>query len=115
MTVSKTLSQFLQEPKKSHSEAAVRVVKYVKRGPGLGIMLSRTKSNNLSVFCDVDWAMCPNTRKSVSGFLIKYEESLILWKSKKQSIASKSSTEVEYRSMASDISELVWVAALLKE
>nr|XP_016491182.1 PREDICTED: uncharacterized mitochondrial protein AtMg00810-like [Nicotiana tabacum] len=68
--------------KKSHWEAAVRVVKYIKRESGLGILLSSTRSNKLSIFCDADWASCPNTRKSMFGFLIKYEESLISWKSK---------------------------------
>jgi len=35
-----TLSQFLQDPKKSHMEAALRVVRYLKNQPGLGILLS---------------------------------------------------------------------------
>uniref|UniRef100_A0A3Q7GZU3 GAG-pre-integrase domain-containing protein n=1 Tax=Solanum lycopersicum TaxID=4081 RepID=A0A3Q7GZU3_SOLLC len=35
-----TLSQFLQQPKKSHWDAAMRIIRYVKRQPGLGILMS---------------------------------------------------------------------------
>lgn len=57
-----TLSQFLHQPKKSHWEAAIRAMRYVKREPGLEILLSSHKTNKLSVFCDADWASCPYTR-----------------------------------------------------
>ena len=109
-----TLSQFLQQPKRSHWEAVIRVMKYVKREPGLAILLSSTRANKLSVFCDADWVSCPNTRKSVSGFLVKHGSSLISWKSKKQKV-SRSSAEAKYRSMANAISEVVWITTLLKE
>jgi len=110
-----TLSLFLQQPKKSHWDATVRVMKYIKREPALGILLSSQVSNSLTVFCDSDWASCPNTRKSVSGFLVKHGSSLISWKSKKQSVVSRISAEAEYRSMANAVSEVVWLTALLKE
>ncbi|XP_019248477.1 PREDICTED: uncharacterized protein LOC109227736 [Nicotiana attenuata] len=106
-----TLSQFLPSPKRSHWEAALRVVRYVKREPGMSILLSSNSSNTLSVYCDADWASCPNTRKSVSDFIVKYGESLLSWKSMKQNTVSKSSAEAEYRSMASATLEVVWLAA----
>uniref|UniRef100_A0A3Q7GEW2 Reverse transcriptase Ty1/copia-type domain-containing protein n=1 Tax=Solanum lycopersicum TaxID=4081 RepID=A0A3Q7GEW2_SOLLC len=84
-----TLSQFLQNPKKSPWEAALRVMRYIKREPGLGILLSSKSSNKISVYCDADWASCPNTRRSVSGFIIKHGETLLSWKSKKQNVVSK--------------------------
>uniref|UniRef100_A0A3Q7EXY0 Reverse transcriptase Ty1/copia-type domain-containing protein n=1 Tax=Solanum lycopersicum TaxID=4081 RepID=A0A3Q7EXY0_SOLLC len=109
------LSQFLQQPKKTHRDAAAKVMKYIKREPGLGILLSNRQSNKLSVYCDADWASCPNTRRLVSGFLINHGETLLSWKSKKQSIVSRSSAEAEYWSMANAVSELVWIIAMLKE
>ncbi|XP_015168416.1 uncharacterized mitochondrial protein AtMg00240-like [Solanum tuberosum] len=78
-----TLSQFLQCPKKSHMEAALKVVRYIKREPAMGVLMSSKKERELIAFCDADWAACPNTRRSVTGFLIKHGESLISWKSKK--------------------------------
>lgn len=72
-----TLSQFMQ---RSHMEAAQRVVKYVKGQPGQGILLSTIKENTITAYCDADSATCPLTRKSVTGFFIKYGESLVSWK-----------------------------------
>jgi len=99
----------MQAPKKSHWDAAIRVVKYLKQQPGLGIMMSSDGVDSLSCFCDADWAACPNTRRSVTGFLIKFGKSLVSWKSKKQHTVSRSSAEAEYRSLAAATSEIVWL------
>ncbi|XP_070019361.1 uncharacterized mitochondrial protein AtMg00810-like [Nicotiana sylvestris] len=87
----------------------------IKRELGLGILLSSQNSSEINVFCDADWTSCPNIRKSVSGYQIKLGESPVSSKSKKQNTLSKSSAEAEYRSMASAVSKVVWLAALLKE
>nr|XP_016486776.1 PREDICTED: uncharacterized mitochondrial protein AtMg00810-like [Nicotiana tabacum] len=58
---------------------------------------------------------CPYTRKSVTGYLIKIRESLISWKSKKQTTIFRSSAEAEYRSLASTVAELTWLLGLMKE
>uniref|UniRef100_A0A3Q7HMW4 Reverse transcriptase Ty1/copia-type domain-containing protein n=1 Tax=Solanum lycopersicum TaxID=4081 RepID=A0A3Q7HMW4_SOLLC len=51
------LSQFMQHPKVSHWEAALRVVRYIKKSPGLGVMLRRdTGVTKLTGYCDSDWA-----------------------------------------------------------
>ncbi|XP_019241201.1 PREDICTED: uncharacterized protein LOC109221191 [Nicotiana attenuata] len=78
-----TPSQFMQAPKQSHLEAAYRVVRYVKNEHGLGILMSAIGDMTLSAYRDADWASCPNSRKSVIGYLVKFDGSLISWKSKK--------------------------------
>uniref|UniRef100_A0A3Q7HKD8 Reverse transcriptase Ty1/copia-type domain-containing protein n=1 Tax=Solanum lycopersicum TaxID=4081 RepID=A0A3Q7HKD8_SOLLC len=103
--VIQNLSQFMHSPKKSHMEAALRVVRYLKNAPGLGIILSSEVSHALNFYCDADWATCPMTRKSVSGFVVKLGGSLISWKSQKQNTISRSFVEAEYRSMASATAE----------
>ncbi|KAF3645208.1 hypothetical protein FXO38_19763 [Capsicum annuum] len=60
-------------------------------------------------------AACPNSRKSVTGFLVKLGDSLISWKSKKQNSISRSSAEAEYRRLASTTPELTWIVRLFKE
>uniref|UniRef100_A0A0V0GS79 Putative ovule protein n=1 Tax=Solanum chacoense TaxID=4108 RepID=A0A0V0GS79_SOLCH len=69
----------------------------------------------MTTFCDDDWASCVLTKKSVTGYMVKVGRSLVSWKAKKQTIVSKSSTEAEYMSIASTVSELVWLLGLLKE
>lgn len=90
-----TLSQFLQQPKKSHMDAALRIVKYIKKNPGQGILLSSNIDNTITVYCDADWATCPLTRKSVTRYAVKMGNSLISWKAKKKSTVSRSSAEAE--------------------
>ncbi|XP_075104470.1 uncharacterized protein LOC142178566 [Nicotiana tabacum] len=109
------LSQFMYKTNKSHMDGALRVVRYLKNEPGLGILLSSQSSDQLIVYCDADWATCPMTRRSVSGFVIKLGDSLISWKSKKQNTLSRNSEEAKYRSMANTITEVVWLTGLFKE
>lgn len=40
---------------------------------------------------------------------------MIFWKSKKQSTVSRSSGEIEYRSLASTTADLVWILGLFEE
>nr|GEW61415.1 copia protein [Tanacetum cinerariifolium] len=44
----------------------------------------------------MDYAKCPKTRKSITGFCVFFGKSLVSWKSKKQETLSKSSSESEY-------------------
>nr|XP_009773344.1 PREDICTED: uncharacterized protein LOC104223583 [Nicotiana sylvestris] len=106
---------FSKLPKQSHWEAALRVVKYIKLNPGMGILLSSKGGNSLTCFCDANWAACPNTRRLVTCFFVKYGDSLVSWKSKKQQTMSRSLVEAEYRSLATTTAEIVWLLGLFTE
>ncbi|XP_059306169.1 uncharacterized mitochondrial protein AtMg00240-like [Lycium ferocissimum] len=87
--VVQVLSQFMQCPKRSHWESAMRMLRYLKKTPGQGVLLKRSNINNLTVFCDVDWASCLNTRRSVTGYVVQLGDSLISWKSKKHHLVNE--------------------------
>lgn len=78
-----SLSQFMQKSKLSHWNVTLKVVKYIKSTPGLGLFMSSGKKSNLTSYCVADWASYPNTRRSVTGYLLKFGGSLIAWKPKK--------------------------------
>ncbi|BBN68153.1 RING/U-box superfamily protein [Prunus dulcis] len=109
------LSQFMHQPRKPHLEAALRVLRYLKKAPGQSILLRTQSSLQLRGYCDAGWAGCPTTRRSVTGFCIFLGDAPICWKSKKQTIVSRSSAEAEYRSMASITCELVWLKYVLED
>nr|KYP44593.1 Copia protein [Cajanus cajan] len=103
----------MQEPKKGHWDVAMHVLQYLKSSPGSGIILPSENDLQLVAFCDSDWASCPLTRRSVFGYLMKLGSVLVSWKTKKQTIVSRSSSEAEYRSMAHATSEILWLRNLL--
>ena len=74
------LSQFMQEPRQAHWDAALRVVRYLKGTPGQGILLRADNDLSLQGWCDSDWAACPITRRSLSGWLVFLGNSHISWK-----------------------------------
>lgn len=108
-----TLSQFMQKPKQDHWHAAIRLLHYLKGSPGKGLLLSSSSALQLRGFCDSDWAACPTTRHSITGFFVQLGDTPIAWKTKKQHTVSRSSAEAEYRSMASVCCELIWLKSLL--
>ncbi|GKF01687.1 hypothetical protein Tco_0028610, partial [Tanacetum coccineum] len=91
------LSRFMHKPLRYHLRIALRVLRYLKGNPGKGVHIVRQPKSSLEAFVDADWAKCLITRKSVIGFCIKLNGSLISYKRKKQHTLSKSS---EYRAMA---------------
>lgn len=108
-----TLAQFMQSPRIRHWEAALRVVHYLKGQPGQGILLWADKDLQVKGFCDFDWARCPLTRRSLTGYFILLGNSPVSWKTKKQHTVSRSSAKAEYRSMATAVCELKWPKGLL--
>ena len=103
----------MQAPRTDHWDAALRVVRYLKGTPGQGILLCADSDLTLTGWCDSDWAACPLTRRSLTGWLVFLGGSPIAWKTKKQATVSRSSAEAEYRSMAAITCELMWLKGLL--
>ena len=103
----------MHAPRVEHWDAALRVVRYLKGSPGQGILLPSNCDLRLTGWCDSDWASCPLTRRSLTGWIVFLGGSPISWKTKKQHTVSRSSAEAEYRSMASITCELKWLKGLL--
>ncbi|XP_019241521.1 PREDICTED: uncharacterized protein LOC109221499 [Nicotiana attenuata] len=109
------LSQFMQDPREPHLKAASHLLRYLKADPSLGIFFSKDADYTVKAYYDSDWASCPDSRKSVTGYIVLLENSPISWKSKKQETISLSSAEAEYRSIRKVVVKLVWLQRLLEE
>ena len=109
------LSRFMHQPCKLHMEAVFRVVRYLKNAPGQGLFISSNSDFRLRAYCDSNWARCPITRMSTTGYCVFLGPSLVSWRSKRQKTVSLSSAKAEYRAMTGACYELTWLRYLLRD
>ncbi|XP_017976387.1 PREDICTED: uncharacterized mitochondrial protein AtMg00810 [Theobroma cacao] len=109
------LSRFMEKPGIHHLAVAHKVLKYTKRAPGQGILMKSKCNLRISGYSDSDWAGCLDTRKSITGYCIFIGDSLVSWKSKKQSVMARNSAKAECRSMAATCREIIWLRSLMAD
>ncbi|KAK1663119.1 hypothetical protein QYE76_051278 [Lolium multiflorum] len=105
----------MHAPRTSHLALVKRVLRYVRGTMDFGLHLLASSSTSLTAYSDADWAGCPDSRRSTSGYCIYYGDSLISWSSKRQTTVSRSSAEAEYRAVAHAVAECCWLRQLLQE
>lgn len=89
------LSRFQQAPTADKVARLRDVVLYLKGTADLKLHLGG-KVPILHGFCDADFAQCCETRRSTTGLVVCCGLGPIAWRSKRQAIVSRSSTEAEY-------------------
>ncbi len=116
------LSRFVSNPGSKHLAAAKRVFRYLKETISDGIIyhppLLSTLSDGFPLnilwgYVDSDWAGCPDTRRSTSGFALMLNEAAVSWRSKRQPTVALSSAEAEYISGSSLVQEVIYLRKLL--
>lgn len=71
------LSQYMDKPQIPHHQAALQSLHYIKPTLGQGLFFSASSPRDIQAFVNADWATCPNTRRSVTGFCIFIGNSLV--------------------------------------
>jgi len=74
------LSQFMQSPRQPHFDVTTYVLRYIKCCPAQGLFFPADSDLQLKAFSDLDWATCPTTRQSITGYCIFLGSSLISWR-----------------------------------
>ncbi|GJS72278.1 ribonuclease H-like domain-containing protein [Tanacetum coccineum] len=79
------------------------------------LQLFSCSTTNLVAYSDADWASCPTTHRSTSGYYIFLGNNLLSRFSKHQPTLSRSSVEAEYRGVTNVVAETCWLRNLLRE
>ena len=109
------LSQYMHQPTTEHWTAVKRVLRYLSGTRSHGITFSSRHNPTLHAFTDADWAGNRDDYTSTGAYIVYLGSHPVAWSSKKQTGVARSSTEAEYRSVASTAAELCWITSLLHE
>uniref|UniRef100_A0A2N9J0W0 CCHC-type domain-containing protein n=1 Tax=Fagus sylvatica TaxID=28930 RepID=A0A2N9J0W0_FAGSY len=109
------VSQFLAAPHSTHYAAVIHILRYIKCTMFHGLHFFTHSTLDLCAYSDADWARDPTDHRFTTGFCFFLGDSLISWRSKKQHIVSRSSTEAEYRALADTTSKLLALRWLLED
>lgn len=105
----------MHDPRELHLAALKRILRYVHGTLDYSLHFHRSPTVDLVAYSDADWAGCPDTRKSTSGYAVFLGDNLVSWSSKRQTTVSRSSAEAEYRAVANAVAETCWLRQLLHE
>ncbi|CAL2268522.1 unnamed protein product [Prunus armeniaca] len=79
-----TVAQFMSSPRSPHMVSIKRILHYVKGTIDFGLHFTpQSPSTRLIVYSDADWAECPDSSHSTTGYLICLGSNLISWCPKK--------------------------------
>ena len=95
-----------------HHQDALRVLRYVKSALAKGLFFPAKSDKKVTGFADAYWGSCLDIRRSVIGFCFLLWQALISWKCKKQPTVTRSSSEVEYKLVATASYEAQWLSFL---
>lgn len=108
------VSRFMENPKKSHWEAAKRILRYVKGTLNHGIKYSQVQSPKLVGFSDSDYGGNLVDSKSTTCYVFSLGSGAVSWQSKKQKVVALSSTEAEYMALSSTGCHAIWLRGVLQ-
>ena len=109
------VSQYMSSPIVDHWVAVDQILCYLKEALGCGILYSNHRHNRLECFTDADSIGSKEDRRSTLSYCVFVRGNLVSWKSKKQSVVSRSSAKYEYRAMTQSACEITWLHKLLAE
>ena len=105
----------MQNPLLVHWKVVKHILLYLASTIYHGLILSSSLSRQVSAYCDANSALDCNDRRSITGFCVYFGSNLIARSSKKQVTNARSSTAVEYCSMASVVAEVLWIKSSLQK
>ncbi|MBW0570097.1 hypothetical protein O181_109812 [Austropuccinia psidii MF-1] len=104
----RALSQFLESPRINNWDNFLHILEYLNGSQNIGLVYSWGSKEGVRAYSNMDWGNFQETHFSLTGFLVTFEGSLVIWKTRKQLTVSISTAEAEYKELCYLMSELVW-------
>ena len=116
-------ARFSNDPKLVHEQAITRIGRYLLGTKEKGIRYKIDKSKGLECYVDADFAggwdiTDPHDASNLmsrTGFVIKYADCPIYWKSKLQTEIALSTAEAEYIALSTALREVIPLLTVMKE
>ena len=110
------LSSYLKSPKNVHLESAKRILYYLNATSELAIRFENSRTNKLVAYSDASLSgLHTEDGRSTSGYCIYFNDNLVHWKSKRQTIVCLSTMESELEAISSTVVCLQHVRNVLME
>jgi len=118
------VAKYSSDPRKTHGEAILYLVRYLKKTRDLGLKFKPSPDKGFECYCDADFSgnwnkefahADPSTAKSRSGWIVFYAGCPVCWASKLQSQVALSTTEAEYIAMSMSLRDVIAIMNLLDE
>ena len=113
------LSRGMDKATKSAEKEMYRIIKYLIQTKDYGLKIAPKGNFNdgawtMKMYTDSDWATNKTDRKSISGFVLYFQDTPILWKSQTQKTVALSSTEAEYYATSEATKEIKFIIQVLE-
>ena len=111
-------SRFMSNPGLVHMNAAKRILRYLAGTMEMGITYTaqpKSRENVLWGFADADHAGDPDSRRSVTRYVLMMCGGAISWSSTRQAVTALSSSEAEFYAASSAGCDVCYMRGLLDE
>ena len=108
------VSQFLSNPGKEHWSVVKWILRYLKGTSSFNLCFGNNK-HVLDGYTDAYMAGDVDSRKSTSGYLMKFAGGAVLWQSRLQKYVALSTIEAEYITLTKGGKKLLWMKKFLYE
>ena len=106
-----------------HRKAMLRIMQYCVSTPNRGWTLKPVRKwhncdkdfeFNITGYADSNYATCAETRKSITGYIVRVENAIVAAKSGMQKIVALSTTEAEIIAAVQCVQEMLYVMKLIQ-
>jgi len=115
MFVVSFISRFMVRPTELHLQATKRALRYLKGTANYGIFYKNDGNKQLVTFIYSDYAGNLEDKKSTSSYVFMPSGGAVSWSSKKQLIATLSTTKAKFVAAAACTCQAVWMRRILKQ